>query len=201
MSSRFAVFGGGRGALLLIAGLLAASAVLRIAAGADQALALARSEHAETDVAKKEPLQCSGLKDLGRYLEELNGRKEALDKRERSLAEQARSIEFARNEIKKNLAALEEAERKVSATMTRAATAAEDDVARLTAVYENMKPKDAAALFEKMAPEFAAGFVARMRPDAAAQIMAGLSPETAYSVSVILAGRNAEAGGPTPKIP
>ena len=75
--------------------------------------------------------------------------------------------------------------------MAYADTAAEGDLARLTAVYENMKPKDAAALFEEMDPDFAAGFLGRMRADSAAGIMAGLSPPVAYSVSVLLAGRNA----------
>jgi flagellar motility protein MotE (MotC chaperone) len=56
-----------------------------------------------------------------------------------------------------------------------------------------MKPKDAAALFEEMDPGFAAGFLGRMRAVAAASVMAGLSPQTAYSVSVIMAGRNANA--------
>ena len=44
-----------------------------------------------------------------------------------------------------------------------------------------------------MTPEFAAGFIGRMRADAAAAIMAGLSPQAAYTISVILAGRNARA--------
>ena len=59
-------------------------------------------------------------------------------------------------------------------------------------IHENMKPKDAAALFEEMAPEFAAGFLGRMRPDAAGAVMAGLDPKTAYTISVLLAGRNAD---------
>jgi flagellar motility protein MotE (MotC chaperone) len=71
--------------------------------------------------------------------------------------------------------------------------AAEGDLARLTAVYESMKPKDAAPLFEKMAPEFAAGFLGRMRPEAAGAILSGLPPDMAYSISAILAGRNATA--------
>jgi flagellar motility protein MotE (MotC chaperone) len=61
----------------------------------------------------------------------------------------------------------------------------------LTAVYETMKPKDAAALFEAMQPEFAAGFLGRMRPEAAGAILAGMSPEAAYAASLLLAGRNA----------
>ncbi|MEZ5673973.1 MAG: hypothetical protein R3D81_01625 [Thalassovita sp.] len=77
--------------------------------------------------------------------------------------------------------------------MAVADQAAERDIGTLVAVYENMKPKDAAPLFEEMDPNFAAGFLSRMKPEAAAGIMAGLSPNVAYTISVVLAGRNAEA--------
>ena len=55
-----------------------------------------------------------------------------------------------------------------------------------------MKAEQAAALFEQMEPSFAAGFLGRMRADAAAAILSGLEPELAYSISVVLAGRNAD---------
>ena len=89
--------------------------------------------------------------------------------------------------------ALTDAEEKLAATLAQTDHAADKDVARLVAVYERMKPKDAAPLFEEMAPEFAAGFLARMRPEAAAAVMAGLAPPRAYAISVLLAGRNAKA--------
>ena len=84
-------------------------------------------------------------------------------------------------------------EDELKATLALADGAAEADIERLTAVYQAMKPKDAAALFETMAPEFAAGFLGRMPPEAAAAILSGMSPEAAYGVSVIVAGRNAGA--------
>ncbi len=68
----------------------------------------------------------------------------------------------------------------------------EKDIQNLTAVYQAMKPKDAAALFETMSPDFAAGFLGRMPPDSAAAILSGMSAEAAYGVSVIVAGRNAD---------
>lgn len=76
--------------------------------------------------------------------------------------------------------------------MALADGAAEADLAQLTVVYENMKPKDAAALFEKMEPTFAAGFLSRMQPSSSAQILANLTPDKAYSISVIFAARNSE---------
>jgi flagellar motility protein MotE (MotC chaperone) len=78
-------------------------------------------------------------------------------------------------------------------TLAIADGAAEKDLAKLTAVYEAMRPADAAALFQTMAPEFAAGFLGRMRPEIAAAVLAGMNPGKAYSISVLIAGRNATA--------
>jgi flagellar motility protein MotE (MotC chaperone) len=44
-----------------------------------------------------------------------------------------------------------------------------------------------------MDPEFAAGFLSRMQPAAAAAVLAGMAPDSAYSISVLIAGRNALA--------
>ena len=120
-------------------------------------------------------------------------REAQLDARESRLGDREQVLRISRLKIDEQLAALEDAEKKLTATMAIADEAAEKDIVRLTTVYENMKPKDAAALFEAMEPAFAAGFLGRMRPDAAAGIMAGLNPQAAYTISVILAGRNANA--------
>ena len=54
-----------------------------------------------------------------------------------------------------------------------------------------MDAGDAAALFTQMDPSFAAGFLGRMQSDAAAGVLAELDPAVAYSISVLLATRNA----------
>ena len=82
---------------------------------------------------------------------------------------------------------------RLEAGLAASSTASEDDLSQLTAVYQAMKPKVAAELFEAMDPEFAAGFLVRMAPESAAAIVSGLEPATAYAVSVIVAGRNANA--------
>ena len=56
-----------------------------------------------------------------------------------------------------------------------------------------MNAKQAAALFEEMDPDFAAGFLGLLEPEKAAEILAGVSPSKAYALSVIVAGRNANA--------
>lgn len=177
----------GRGALLAIALLLGGAAVLRLAHGIGEAAAMIGSG-SESPSAPAPP---ATEIDPPALLAALRAREARVEERERALAARMQALALVEGEIGRRLAALEAAEARLSATLALAARAAEDDLARLTAVYEAMKPQDAAALFAEMAPEFAAGFLARMRPDAAAAVMAGLPPRLAYTISVLLAGRNA----------
>lgn len=187
----------GRGSVILIASLLLGSAILRIVTSAGAAVAegnLANqlllpkpSSTPETAAPEMDPKRISTL------LDALTERENRVADQEVKIALKAKAVEVAQIEVERRLEALQQAEERLNATLARAQSAAEGDLAQLTTVYENMKPKDATALFEAMEPEFAAGFLARMRPDVAAKIMSGLDPNIAYSISAILAGRNAKA--------
>ncbi len=180
----------GRGALSIIAVLLAGSGVLRIGLGTGHALA--KTGGADASVAEP-PEICASDGGALAMLEDLRAREERLILREEQAADRQQALALAKTEIDQKLAALVAAEERLASTLTLADEAADKDVARLVAVYEKMKPKDAALLFEEMAPDFAAGFLARMKPEAAAAVMAGLEPQKAYTISVLLAGRNAGA--------
>ncbi|WP_187431456.1 hypothetical protein ROLI_038640 [Roseobacter fucihabitans] len=189
----------GRGSILLIVSLLVGSAVVRVGTGAGQAVAtenpLAPSEKQEAITA--EAPQDSILSDddkveMAVLLRSFQEREARISEKEEKIAIRMKTLKVADEEIERRLTMLEEAETSLRGLLALANTAAEDDLVRLTTVYENMKPKDAAPLFEQMEPDFAAGFLGRMRADAAAGIMSGLSPQAAYSISVILAGRNAD---------
>jgi flagellar motility protein MotE (MotC chaperone) len=170
--------------LLVVALLLAGSSVIRIGLVSD-----ARAREAE-EAAPSRPAVAE-TDEAGALLTALQAREERLRGAEAALAERRAAQEIMEQALDRKLAELTAAEQALAATIARAETAAEDDISRLTRVYENMKPANAAALFEAMAPDFAAGFLARMRPEAAAGIMAGLTPQAAYSISALLAGRNA----------
>jgi len=181
------------GALLVVSLLLMGSATLRI--GVQAGTTLARELPATVEH-MTQPDQGNTHKettpaDLQQLVSVLRNREQQLNRRELQIEDRMKALEIADEAIDRKLAALVDAEERLSATLAMADGASEGDLTRLTDVYEKMKPKDAAALFEEMAPEFAAGFLGRMRPVSAAEIMAGLSPQTAYTVSVILAGRNA----------
>lgn len=209
-------FSKSKGTLAAIGGLLVVSAVIRAAIGATEAIAKEESAFASTAAMEQRTLppessveseteqtrELTHVPDVIHFASEgdalpliqaLNARESRVSERENALEIRMQALAVAEQEIDRKMAALIKAEQALSATMERASTAAQDDVDKLTEVYSNMKPKQAAALFEAMAPEFAAGFLVRMRSDSAAAIMAGLSPDAAYHISVVMAGRNANA--------
>ncbi|MCF6315013.1 MAG: hypothetical protein L3J30_01720 [Marinosulfonomonas sp.] len=189
---------GGRSALILIAGFFLASGLLRLGSGTGSAIAreVEALRHSEKEEVQA-PVACVSGEEIGALLTAIKQRESRIEQQETAFANRMQALAVAEVGMKRNLTALIEAEQKLKSTMASANTAAEDDLARLTSVYENMKAKDAAALFEEMDPQFSAGFLGRMRPDSAAAIFAGLTPAKAYSISVILAGRNANV--PTEK--
>lgn len=179
-----------KGPIALIAAILFLSAGVRVFTSASmvQAADTPAQSVREAEAARREKDELS----MERLLSDLLEREAKLDEREEKFKNRMSILRDAETRFSEKLASLKAAEKKLRDTMALAQTIAEDDLARLTAVYENMKPKDAAALFEQMEPDFAAGFLGRMRPDSAADIMSGLTPQIAYSISAVLAGRNSQ---------
>lgn len=170
--------------LVALAALLALSAIIRLGGAVDAALAV-------------EPLpprlESDSRADVAAALAAVRERQTELDRREAAVEERLRALAVIERAVNEQMDALREAEERLRGLMATANAAADGDLAQLTAVYENMKPKEAAALFERMSPDFAAGFLGRMRADSAAAVMSGLTPDLAYAISVLLAGRNADA--------
>lgn len=185
-----------KGALTVIALLLLTSGFLRVGLEATDAIAKEAGPEemaAQDQDPEPESQQCVADQDLVPLLEAMDQRENELRDKEEQIAVRMQALKIADEKMRDKLAELRAAEQSLTETIALVDEAAETDLARLTRVYENMKPKEAAALFEEMAPEFAAGFLGRMRPEAAAGVMAGLTPDAAYTISVILAGRNANA--------
>ena len=178
----------GPGTLVILALLLASSGALRLGAEAGQALA-ATEDPAGDKAAMDMPADCPAPPVA--LAAALTQRAAEIDNRSAALEERMAALALAEAAITRRLAELDASDARLRETLSLADGAAEADLVRLTAVYEAMKPKDAAALFETMEPEFAAGFLGRMRPDAAALVLSGMRPETAYTVSAMIAGRNA----------
>jgi flagellar motility protein MotE (MotC chaperone) len=184
------------GTLVVIAALLAASGTIRLGVGVAEALVHDGAEESAQPASTSAGVQgCTDAAGIAPLLEALREREARVATRESALEERMQALMLAERRLRDQQVALTETEAALAATLALADRAAEEDLLRLTTVYETMKPKDAAILFEEMDPNFAAGFLSRMRPEAAAGVMSGMTPRGAYTLSVILAGRN--AGVPT----
>lgn len=171
---------------MLLALVLGLSGLLRLGPATGNALDVSATEQAAAPT-------CETDASLRGMLTAFKAREATLTEREARIALREKAVDLAAAEAEKRIVALNAAESRLAATLAIADAAADKDVARLVAVYERMKPKDAAAVFGRMEPKFAAGFLAQMKPESAAAVMAGLDPDKAYAISVLVAGRNAAA--------
>lgn len=178
--------------LLLLASLCIVSVGFRLANGSGAAIASQLANLGSYRELVEDTASCTADAEIEEILSSLNTRQDRLSQREEELAGRQAAMQVAQQKIEEKLLELKKAEDSLREVLVLAEGAAENDISRLTTVYERMKPKEASALFETMAPEFAAGFLGRMNPEAAAQILAGLSPDVAYSLSAILAGRHSQ---------
>ena len=176
----------GRGTLFIVAMLFATSGALRLGSGVGTALARAE-ETANPETA----VNSAACETPSALAEALTLREDRVAVREAAMQDRLAALALADEAMTARLVEMEALEARLKETLALADGAAEADIDRLTAVYQAMKPKDAAALFETMSPEFAAGFLGRMPPEPAAAILSGMSSDAAYGVSVIVAGRNA----------
>ena len=175
----------GRGALAVIAISCAASGALRLGFGVGQALALVPEGKAETAVQCSDPPLA--------VAEALSAREARLGQRESALQDRMAALALAEQAVQARLAEMTEAKESLMKVVSVADGAAEKDLSKLTAVYEAMKPADAARLFAAMSPDFAAGFLGRMKPETAAAVLSALEPVAAYRLSALIAGQNANA--------
>lgn len=165
--------------IALIASCFIASAALR-ATGVGVALA-----GSTTGDAPAEALEAD------RFLAAIREREAQLEAEAARLAERAETLALAEERLEEQIAAFEKAQAGLEETLALADGAAERDIARMTAVYERMKPGDAARIFETMEVSFASGLLIGMKPETAALVLANMEPQKAYAITVMATGRNA----------
>ena len=129
--------------------------------------------------------------DTDAMLAAIREREAQLDAEVARLADRRQTLSVAEASSPSSSPPSRQAQKNLEATLAMADQAAEHDIARMTTVYENMKPDDAAKIFERMDVAFAAGLLARMRPELAAEVLTGMNADAAYAVTLTIASRNA----------
>ena len=72
------------------------------------------------------------------------------------------------------------------ATMRQAVS---DDIDRMIAVYDQMKPREAAAILSNLPPDFAAEILMRVEPETGARIIAAVDPGQAAILTTHMGAR------------
>ena len=186
------------GVLLLSRAALVSSEVV----GTDKAKA---ESHAEQDIktaniaeideamgADNNPVKGGGAKCLtGDVLAVMKKDLKRLETRKVEISKREAALETLEMKLKDQMKAVELANSTLETRINTLKTVADEDLTHLVAMYETMKPKQAAEIFNSMDPNFAAGFLREMNSTKAGLIMASMDARKSYSISVIIAGRNA----------
>ncbi|XAT62438.1 hypothetical protein GN278_17680 [Rhodobacteraceae bacterium Araon29] len=184
-----------RSPLFVIAGFLLVSAALRVGLYTGEAIAanpdINTNDDPETQILSS--ANCQTDNSIEEMILAIQEKSQSLRQKEASIASQKLALTLSHQAVDQKLTELKQAEDNLLQAIAISQTAAKSDIENLTSVYASMKPKQASRLFEEMDSEFASGFLGLMPPESAAEIMAGLSPQKAYAISILLAGRNANA--------
>lgn len=159
--------------------------------------AVLASAFAEGGVAKASGADSDKACINGALAETLKKELEALETRETMIAEEERTTEVLAGQIEKRIADLEALNKSLVATLDEKAAARDEDVRRVAAIYEQMKPQLAGDIVGGMDPDFAAGLLLAMSGESASAIMATLDADKAYAITVLMAGaavRHQKAG-------
>jgi flagellar motility protein MotE (MotC chaperone) len=135
-------------------------------------------------------------------LERLQERRTELDSRDRDLDMRENLIKAAEKRLAAHVAELKEVEKRITA----AHEARDEDEAKrfksIVAMYENMKPKDAARIFDRLDMKVLVEVSTQLKPRTMSEIMAAMSAEAAQRLTVELASRaRAEKSKPEDALP
>jgi len=181
------------GALLLSRAALVSSEVVspnkvKAEAQAEQNLKAAKqTETPNSDVVTSDDAKCL----TGDVLDVMKADLARLETRKAEMSKREAALVTLEKKLKDQMVSVEKANSTLETRIKTLKSIADEDLTHLVAMYETMKPKQAAEIFNSMDPKFAAGFLREMNSTKAGLIMASMDARKSYSISVIIAGRNA----------
>jgi flagellar motility protein MotE (MotC chaperone) len=124
-----------------------------------------------------------------RLLQSLGTRRGELDQREKSMETQIALLAAAESKLDKKLKALEALKAEMKGMVGQAAEKEKAEIGRLVRVYENMKPKDAAAVMAQLDDRVRLPVAGAMKERSLAAILAQMPPVEAKRLTEKLAAR------------
>ncbi|WBU53134.1 MotE family protein [Paracoccus sp. SCSIO 75233] len=99
-------------------------------------------------------------------------------------------ITAARETLKAELTRLKAASDGVARSRSHRDETKQDDIARMVAIYESMKPKDAAKVISGLPETYSAEILMRLSPETGARIMAAIDPQRAAILTTYMGARS-----------
>jgi flagellar motility protein MotE (MotC chaperone) len=133
-------------------------------------------------------------------LDRLQARRQELDGRSQELDLRENLLRAAEKKIEEQLVELKAVEDRIAAAEEAKKTQEDAKLKDLVIMYENMKPKEAAAIFDVMEMRVLVDVASKMAPKKAGDVIAKMEPTAAERLTVALAKRQ-EAKAVTPANP
>lgn len=134
---------------------------------------------------------CGDIPEVVMLIENLRIRENRVSRGLASLKERRDEIAASRDILTKELERLKSAKGASPESRTHQQRAIAEDISQLVAVYEAMKPKEAAEVLSQLPEDFSAELLMRLRPEAGARIIAVIEPEQAAVLTTYMGARSA----------
>lgn len=130
----------------------------------------------------------------------LSERRAELDKRERDLNEKTALITAAEQRLDQKIAELQALRQEIEKAMATQAQAKANEqtqeITRLVAIYEGMKPQQAAAIFNELELPVLVSVTERMKEKILSEVLARMAPAKAMELTTSLASRKKQPPAP-----
>jgi len=143
------------------------------------------------------PMEANGGSEV-ELLGRLSERRDALDAREKELEMRLALVEAAEKRLDERTATLKAVEAKINALVDEKKSAEKEQFAGIVAMYETMKPKEAATIFNQLDMSVLMRVAQAMNPRKMAPILARMDPLKAKSLTSGLAAEEVEPALDTP---
>lgn len=128
----------------------------------------------------------------GALVTRLGERRDELDARENELEMRLALVEAAEKRIEERTAALKALEARISALVEERKSDEQDQFGGIVAMYETMKPKEAAVIFDALDTQMLVRVARAMNPRKMAPILARMEPMKAKALTTGLAREDSE---------
>lgn len=133
---------------------------------------------------------CSDIPEAVALADELDKRAQRIQRYMETIEERKSEIAEADEELRKKLAELKTLKTRLRSGRDDQTVALRADIDRLVALYNQMKPAEAAAILTNLPSDFAAEILLRVEPEAGARIIASLEPRQAAILTAEIGARS-----------